>query len=639
MFKRLILSLCFPGFLLGVHAQEMLLPLQSNPALKYARQGSLIQPKAGNGYELPFMDDFSEDSVYPSTARWEDHYAFVNRSFGPKPTSVGMVTLDALDDTGAVYSWATSTPFLADYLTSVSIRLDSVISGTPGPIVPADSVYLSFYYQPEGFGNPPDPEDSLILEFYNPVESEWQEIWAIPGESFENFYARYQRNFKLVMIPITNPDFFSNEFQFRFSNYASIANNNLPSWQSNMDQWNLDYVYLNLNRSKTDTVFPDITFVERAPSLLKEYMQMPARQFTNASLKDTMYMTISNLNSNINNISYRYIVKELGGGFTYTKLGGDYDIQPYITSGYHNWPFHTRPALDFTLPVMTSDSTVFEVTHALGINGWADNNISNDTIRHYQRFYNYYAYDDGTAEAGYGLAGPGSRFAYRFTLNQADTLGAVKMFFNQTFSDPSSRYFYLMVWESLSPEKVIYKSSRLRPWFSDSLNKFHTYFIQDTVLTLSGTFYIGWQQITDEVLNIGFDMNTDASANMFYNAEGSWEPTVFNGSVMMQPVMGTAGQSKKADGPDGIEELQAELYPNPLGVGRQLSIWLPDKYMAQTPEENVSIEIFNYLGMKVSDLPWRSVLSLDALTRGYYILRINSFATGESCTRKLLITE
>ena len=406
-----------------------------------------------------------------------------------------------------------------------------------------------------------------------------------------------------------------------------------------MDQWHIDYVYLNANRAKTDTVRPDITFVNRAPSILKDYMQMPARQFTNTSLTDTLYMTISNLNNNINNISYRYVVKEVGGPYTYTKLGGDYDIQPFITNGYHDWPFHSKPALDFTLPALTSDSSVFEITHMIGINGWADLNVPNDTVKQLQKFYNYYAYDDGSAEAGYGLAGIGSRFAYRFSLNQPDTLGAVKMFFNQTFSAPSSRYFYLMVWETLLPEKVIYKSTRLRPYFSDSLNKFHTYFIEDTILKLSGTFYVGWQQITDEVLNLGFDMNTDASAQMFYNTEGGWEPTVYHGSVMMQPVLGTAGQSKKAEAPDGINELEASIYPNPLMSGNELSITLPDKYMAMDPEANVTLEFFNYLGSKVLELPWAASIPMGTLNRGYYIVRVNSFSTGESCSLKLLILE
>ena len=43
----------------------------------------------------------------------------------------------------------------------------------------------------------------------------------------------------------------------------------------------------------------------------------------------------------------------------------------------------------------------------------------NDTMVYYQIFKNYFAFDDGSAEAGYGINGLGSRnamFAYRFSI-------------------------------------------------------------------------------------------------------------------------------------------------------------------------------------------------------------------------------
>ena len=46
--------------------------------------------------------------------------------------------------------------FIADYLSSQPINLD----------YSADkNIYLSFYYQPQGFGDSPEETDSLILEF------------------------------------------------------------------------------------------------------------------------------------------------------------------------------------------------------------------------------------------------------------------------------------------------------------------------------------------------------------------------------------------------------------------------------------------------------------------------------------------
>jgi hypothetical protein len=621
----ILLMLAFAG-----RAQEFLIPLQSNPALKPA-PGQYVQPvqKSGTALELPFKDDFSHPGMHPDESKWQDKWVFINNSFGPLPPTVGMATFDALDDTGALYTWANPTPFLADFLTSHPIRLDSIISGVPAALQVSDSVYMSFFYQPQGFGNSPEGADSLLLEFYNPASSEWDKVWGAKGTTYEEFFAEYGVSFKIVMIPILNPDYFSPEFQFRFKNYASIVNNSFPSWQSNMDQWNIDYVYLNYNRNRADTTFDDIAFVSPPESILKNYTQMPARQFNNSELKTAFGLKISNLSAALNNISYRYDVNEVSGPYSYTKPGGDYDILPYITSGYHTWPFHSNPAVDFTLPAITGDSTAFDITHTLGINGWTDQLLSNNVMTFRQEFYNYYAYDDGSAEQGYGLAGVGSRLAYKFTLNQTDTLGGVKMFFNQTLLPPTSRYFYVVVWSSLSPETIIYKSKRTRPFTGDSLNAFHTYFISDTTLVLSGTFYVGWQQITDEVLNIGFDKSVNSQDKIFFNTEGSWQNTVFEGSLMMRPVLGTGGQAKRLI----VPETDIKIYPNPVGRGSTgdfLYIDLPERYMTLDPGNKMTVEIFTNLGKKILEMPYAPSIPMAHLQNGFYVLRLNSYATSES---------
>jgi hypothetical protein len=638
MKKHIVLSILILFIALGSQAQEMLLPLTGNPALKNkAGQGDRIHTKAGAVLTLPFLDDFSINAVYPDSSKWMDDYAFVNRTFGPEPPSVGMATLDVLDDTGVVYSIATPTPFQADYLTSAVIRTDSSFSGPPVLITPADSLYFSFYYQPQGYGNSPDIGDSLILEFYTSYNNKWHKVWQIPGTSYTEFFNQYHRTFRLIMIPITDTTYLKPDFQFRFRNYGSIANSNLPSWQSNMDQWSIDYVYLNIGRSKIDTTFADVTFVEGAPSLLKNYWQMPARQYTSGELKTSFQLKESNLDNVPYTANYRCYINQVGGSYKDSILGGDYNIDPFITNGYQTWPFHATPVVGFTLPTLTNDSTAFDITHILRINGPADNIPQNDTIRYKQTFYNFYAYDDGTPEAGYGLAGVGSRMAYEFTLNQPDTLGAVQMFFNQTYTPPSSRYFYLMVWQTLTPEVLLYKSTRLKPINGDSLNAFHTYFISDSLIMLSGTFYIGMQQITDEVLNLGFDLNTDHSDKLYYNTEGFWQNTVYSGSIMMRPVFGTAGQSKKMELPDGINELTVKLFPNPVYYN-ELNFTLPDKYRALDPEQTMTIEIFNYIGSKVMEVPYSDKISLANLPLGYYLLRLNSYSTGESCVKSFIIT-
>jgi len=639
MKKTIVLLFWIVGLSFAVQAQESLLPLIVNPVLK-ANAGQVHPPlKASSALALPFIDDFSYDYWAPDMYKWQDRWAFVNRTFGPLPPSIGMATLDAIDDTGAVYSWATPTPFQADYLTSQPLRLDSILEGTHDVMQLSDSLYLSFYYQPQGYGNNPNEDDSLILEFYDPVADGWYNVWAVPGTTYANFWATYHRPFRQIMIPILDNRYLKDGFKFRFRNYASIANSNLPSWQGNMDQWNLDYIYLNYNRHIYDTAYADVTFVSPPQSLLKNYQQMPSRQFSNTELKDTLRNVISNLNNTINNISYQYVVNEVGGAYTHTYLGGDFDIKPYNSDGYHTWSFHTDPAVDFTLPALSGDSVSFLITHTLGINGWTDENLTNNTMQFRQDFYNYYAYDDGTAEAGYGLAGTGSRMAYGFTVNHPDTLGAVQMYFNQTYTQAASRYFYLMVWESLNPEKVLYKSKRMRPVMGDSLNAFHTYFISDSVVLINGGFYVGWMQVTEEVLNVGYDQNNDASTHVMFNASGIWEPSVYHGAIMLRPVFGTAGQAKKPS-PLWYEsnKLTVGLYPNPIGSDNVLHLNLPANYWELDPLTTMTVEIFNAQGIRLYEKPFSETIDISSLQQGFYMLRLNSYGSGERCTKTFSVT-
>ena len=166
--------------------------------------------KSGTGEDtipitLPFYDDFSSGEVFPSSLRWIDHDAFVNTDYPVYPIDLGVVTLDAINDSGSMYSSAIGGPdeFIADHLTSRYIRLDSVFSPVPRSLSPSDSIYLSFYYQPQGRGLAPHSTDSLVLQFLlKPqhdstaigdtniyiIPDRWQRIWSVPGMALDSFY-------------------------------------------------------------------------------------------------------------------------------------------------------------------------------------------------------------------------------------------------------------------------------------------------------------------------------------------------------------------------------------------------------------------------------------------------------------------
>ena len=104
-----------------MQAQEVLTGLSHNPALMNQKQSVTKNRAVVN---LPFFDDFSNYTGYPKAALWSDRQVFVNNTFPLYPPTIGVATLDALDENGMIYAHAETRPFGADTLTSNPIRLD-----------------------------------------------------------------------------------------------------------------------------------------------------------------------------------------------------------------------------------------------------------------------------------------------------------------------------------------------------------------------------------------------------------------------------------------------------------------------------------------------------------------------------------
>lgn len=709
------------------YGQEIITDLQYNAALESRTPGSafhkLKKAKNVTPLMLPFVDDFSTGGIYPDSSRWMDKNAYVNQDFPKFPVSVGVVTMDALNDTGAVYPNASQYPFIADYLTSKPIRLDSIFDGNPHPASANDSIFLSFFYQPKGYGNAPEASDSLVLEFlyytgdsvfsyadtmefqvayiikpdstnlkagdsvflacyniYVPVnnvlnlgddtlslndyvwlpcdsifvpKTRWQWAWSSEGMSLDTFYTRNDEQwFKQVLIHIDDTIFFDKYFQFRFRNYASLGINELPSWQSNVDQWHIDYIYLDYDRSARDTVYQDFTFIERAPSLLRNYYEMPFRQFKidpDKELKDTFEILQANLDIDAHQYAYKYEVFDETGNSIYLypgAAGSSCNINPFFIYGYkpcmeQGCP-NACPPFDFTLPTNTDDSAVFVIEHII-IESSLNWIRSNDTIRNVQKFYNYYAYDDGSAEAGYGLTPEGSQLAYRFQLNTSDTLRAVQIFFNRTLTAANQQYFELMVWNDNNgfPGSVKYISNPLvRPEFGDSLNKFKNYYLDEMIIIDDNdfpglVFYVGMEQRTDDNLNIGYDWRNDASENIFFNTTGVWQNSAYTGALMIRPLLGAdINPDKKQE--KNTESNELVIYPNPAQSGL-INIEIPYKYYVNYNDNDFTTRIYSIIGKLVHESQYQKQLDVYSLRNGLYIIEVTNNRNNLIFKNKLVI--
>jgi hypothetical protein len=653
MIRKIIFTgLLIRLFMFDITAQEVILPLEINPAK--SGQNKIRTKNAKSDVTpllLPFKEDFSYPGPYPDAKLWSDSYVFVNGTFALHPKTIGTATFDALNQFGEIYDDAEDNPFQfeADFLTTHPIRLDSVFSPVALGLSPQDSVLLTFYFQPQGKGSAPRIRDSLALEFLltpghymeddenpeNPIwiEDEWINVWSTAGGSLNEFVEANNGNyFKRVAVKIEDPGYFRQDFRFRFRNYGSFPFSKTPSnFAGNTSIWNIDYITLDYGRTIADSFYYDIAFVQPAKSILRQYHSMPWSHYIvnpQNHLKPRFDLAISNLDNETYNYSYRYFIQDEQGTTIRNYSGGTWNIAPFHVSGYQSYDPHTSPiVIPNPLPTGPAAARQFKIFHVIREGAQGDDLQRNDTIVFNQVFDNYFAYDDGIPETGYGLVGFSPQGATRFVLSRGDTLTAVKFYFNPTLYNQNRKSFYLKVWKNLEPEEVIYQSEILTTQFQPGSNEFITYDL-DEPLIVSDTIYVGWQQVTNDFLNIGFDLDNNSRDNLFYNTHGQWLTSVIDGALMIRPVFGDAVFTQI---PVISNTNEIEIFPNP-SRGDFLNIGLPEHF-----GNNFMVRIFDAGGKLIytnSDITEPDIRSFN---NGLYFLVITSEINGESLSGKFLI--
>ena len=635
----------------GLSAQEILLPLEVNPAKNSAVKKSQETGAKNNGpLLLPFVEDFSYPGPYPDPTLWADSFVYVNPGFALHPKTIGTATFDALNQYGRVYQGASENMFQfeADKLTSVPIRLDSVFDPAPMALNPSDSVLLSFYFQPQGKGSAPRDRDSLVVEFLhtpgyyiedpeNPdeeiwIEDTWVSVWRAEGSTLQQFLIENDSTWiQRVVIPVDEEVYFRSDFQFRFKNYASFPLSKTPNnYAGNTSIWNVDYITLDYGRSSSDIFYYDIAFAAPAQSILRKFQSMPWSHYIanpQAHLRNRFNLFITNLDNITYNYSYRYFIEdEEGNRKNYT--GGTWNIAPFITQGYQTYELHTNPlVIPNPLPLDPAPARQFLIKHIIREGSQGDDLQRNDTIEFHQIFDNYFAYDDGIPESGYGLVGNNAQGAVRFVLSHSDTLESVQFYFNPSLNNINQKSFFLKIWKNLSPADIIYESEAITAGYGEGFDGFVTYELNPPVL-VSDTIYVGWEQIGSEFLNIGFDRSNNSGDNIFYNTDGEWLPSIFEGSLMIRPVL---GQSVITSVPEEINPKQITVYPNPVR-GNKLHIDFP--FDASTQLE---IHIFDATGKRVyPGIPQRET-DISFLGNGIYLLQLIDNGKSEVSTAKFII--
>ena len=571
------------------------------------RHGSAMG--ARQSLELPFIDDFSTDK-FPGNedglpVHWLDLKTYRNNTFAINPPTIGVVTFDGADEYGYPYDWdAGNAGVPCDTLTSVPINLDYDTD---------DNIWLSFFFQGAGFGERPEPEDSLFLEFYSPLFDQWFWVWSNKGEDMDTF--------EKVFLPITQEKYLMDGFQFRFINYATPL--------GALDHWNLDYVHLDRNREQGE-VIDDVAYVYPIRTLLEDYSSMPWKHFVQ-NPSSFMANSVESLifsnneppppnegtgNRTVENRTIRVFHE---GNLQAENVNLD---EPPI--GPQSFLTLTEPVsnspMDYVYdPDVDDVYAIFDVELTFNVSPDFIQTNNRTTMR--QEFYSHYAYDDGSPERAYSVTLVGSRTAMRYVNTMPDSLIGLMIWFEAINEQPGDFSFFPTVWEAsgtgIPGEEIVQGLWEGVTFEPDTVYGWRLYRFLEPVFLPEGAFFVGTVQTIPEGLKIGLDYNSSYNqGNLFYfsNPNGMWLPSSSPGTLMVRPVFQSSNIGPLSDELTPWED--AQIFPNPAS---DVLFVDPGSYL-----KPAIAEVYNLTGQMVqrSSILGQTAIDTNQLPAGIYVLRL-----------------
>ncbi len=588
----------------------LLVSWMSIPCYVYSSQSYSLQ--SSDTLELPFFDDFSYLTEFPADTLWVNNGTDISVNLSNNPPSIGVLVFDALDADKKFYKGA-------DY--GAVCSGDTVESLPINLYYPGDkSIYLSYYFQAGGLGDRPESNDSLCLDFYSPLDDNWTTVKTYSG--------KLQKDFKQEIINISERKYLQKGFRFRFRNYFSLGSSLQPDLVSNCDFWLLDYVKLDKNRNEADTVYNDVSLTTNPIVKVKDYQSVPWRHYLSAS-DDAKVSYIINYR---NNDSKARLLDSVNLILSHDEKTEKFALGTYNMPSYMDFS-NTNENFLYTFDSKSDTMSNYDITVKLVSDVTSLDFADNNEVTISKEFRNYYSYDDGTAEAAYGLHGEGSLGGFgavRFITLSPDKLNGVWIYFCPVFNNQQADYFNIKVWSCLNglPSTEIYSKNDVAVP-KDKTSKF-VFFPFDELIQVTDTFFVGWEKLSTSILALGFDKNTTSPNYKYFNLGGTWKTSSEKGQIMIRPNFGfLQTPNNEMITPEIIAEHKLKIYPNP--AKEYVTLELTD-YKGN----DIEINIYSITGKKYKTLSVnQSTTEIDVsdLAPGMYLLISNKLA----CREKLLI--
>ncbi|MBN2891667.1 MAG: T9SS type A sorting domain-containing protein [Bacteroidales bacterium] len=565
----------------------------------YTKSDKIEKNKSADTLELPFFDDFSVKSKFAENFIDNDVTISVNSAV--LPPSIGAAMFDAVDSDGDFFAGGYNASLVADKLTSKPINL----------LYPDNnSIYFSFFYQPQGFLDLPEANDSLVLQFFAPNQNKWTTVWSASN-------AQSDQDFKQVILNISDTSFLQKGFQFRFYNRISMPTNAYPSLVGNCDQWFVDYIYLDKNRSASDTVYHDVAFQYPIQFKIDDYQSIPYAHYL-----DNVAKGVLNQNYLVNFRNNDITTRDIDSLYIIFEQKLDLLENDTLFLGSYTFPSFNAFELvendvNYQYPVSSYDEMNFTLRTHLITNTY--DSVCNNVVEQHKEMSVVYAYDDGTAENGYGLLGTGTFYAHvaqKFNTYSPDYLTGIQIYLNKAFKEVQPYYFYAEVWnndESTSrPGEKLYEQEGF-DIDHNNLDDFQV-FTFDEPVEVTDTFYIGWMKTYEEIMNVGLDLNSTENNYKYYNIYGDWQKSTIDGVLMIRPIFGNTDLAKITE-----NELEINIFPNP--ASDILNIQLP-----VLPSQNANLIVYDFSGKVVFQEDFSgNYTSIDVANfpAGVYLIRVS----------------
>ena len=513
------------------------------PSKKYTSiETGLLGSRIQNTNQIPFWDDFSTGI---DTLKWIVQGSSYTETIGLNAPSIGMILLDGVDANGKPYSFSIQDQGESDYLISKPFDLSNI------PAAEKESLFLSFFWQAGGRAELPDENDRLSFEILN-KEGNWVPVWRKQGGDNTNRDKFSQQIIKIL------PLWQHAGFQFRF---VSDGRKSGP-----FDSWMIDYVYLNTKRTETNLTYPDRSLTRINNLRFGDFGAFP-RALLEGN-KTTKWSLIRNEFLNLENrfraMEYSISIEEEDTGLI-LPINTNTPFNP-VPNALERRLFQSReftelavPKNETTLKITTSltsgDKPLFTVNQGDTTFFENVNYRDNDTVSTSFPLLDFFAYDNGSADYAAGINQRSGMLAVKYNSPTEVFIKGISI--NFTNPNQIDQAIDVMIWKGLDRDPLFTRQELIA---YPAAGEDFLYFSLDTNIRVSGEFYIGFTQFSDDFIHVGLDKTNDQGNKIYYNVAGAWaQNKEVAGSLMIRPHVSLAAPFAESEVPGN----SLRIYPNP----------------------------------------------------------------------------